>query len=561
MKKFILVITICTSFIGVSQNLENKIPGNAKAVISINGERLLELISMEEFDNYSFVQELIKEAGRSNDDSVIASIKDFGFNINSKAYYFYQANDSIYYHNLLIKLSDKNKFENLLPASSKEKIAQKGSTNIMNEGNMVTIWNDNILLLSSGEKSRNYFYDNEVYNGSKEDYAIRNSENTWTEMHAMDIFNGNRTQSIATNKNYLASKGKEAVASAWISYSELVNAAISKANLMRMMNFTLLSKSGMYGIENLSGNLYFDNEAARMTTKIEISPAWQKMFKKIYNSKIDKNFFNYFDQNDVLAYASFTVDMQSLLEEYPAMAGSIYGGMAPETKQETAVAVEFLSLLIDEQAISELITGDMLFILNDISEKEVEYTSYEYDSDYNRKDTIKTKKEVLPEFTIMIGSKKEKLLNKLARLGVKHKVFEYQNANYYKLETNYTKPFNLFTGVKDDIVFITTTEERMQSIISNTANSNLGKHRKLIANNVSTFFINGKLLMSKLPEDEMNRKEKGYLNFAKENFSDAYFKTSKLKGNKILSELTINAPEKEGNSLKFILNFMEVLAN
>ena len=317
----------------------------------------------------------------------------------------------------------------------------------------------------------------------------------------------------------------------------------------------------MYGIENLSGNLYFDNEAARMTTKIEISPAWQKMFKKIYNSKIDKNFFNYFDQNDVLAYASFTVDMQSLLEEYPAMAGSIYGGMAPETKQETAVAVEFLSLLIDEQAISELITGDMLFILNDISEKEVEYTSYEYDSDYNRKDTIKTKKEVLPEFTIMIGSKKEKLLNKLARLGVKHKVFEYQNANYYKLETNYTKPFSLFTGVKDDIVFITTTEERMQSIISNTANSNLGKHRKLIANNVSTFFINGKLLMSKLPEDEMNRKEKGYLNFAKENFSDAYFKTSKLKGNKILSELTINAPEKEGNSLKFILNFMEVLAN
>jgi len=119
----------------------------------------------------------------------------------------------------------------------------------------------------------------------------------------------------------------------------------------------------------------------------------------------------------------------------------------------------------------------------------------------------------------------------------------------------------LFTGVKDDIVFITTTEERMKSIISNTANSNLGKHRKLIANNISTFFINGKQLMSKLPEDDLNRKEKGYLNFAQENFSDAYFKTSNLKGNKILSELTINAPEKQGNSLKFILNFMEVLAN
>ena len=54
MKKILLIIAICISYTSTGQNLESKIPNTAQAVVSINGDRLFELVSSSDFDKYDF---------------------------------------------------------------------------------------------------------------------------------------------------------------------------------------------------------------------------------------------------------------------------------------------------------------------------------------------------------------------------------------------------------------------------------------------------------------------------------------------------------------------------
>jgi len=115
--------------------------------------------------------------------------------------------------------------------------------------------------------------------------------------------------------------------------------------------------------------------------------------------------------------------------------------------------------------------------------------------------------------------------------------------------------------VKNDILFFSTSENKISNIINDRMVGNAGKHKKLIRKSVSAFYMNGQQMMSKVPASEFSNKEKDYLDFAQENFKDAYLKSSKIKGDKMLSEIIINTSESQGNSLKLILNFVEALAN
>jgi len=566
MKKILIIIAICVSYTSIAQNLESKIPNSAQAVVSVNGSNLLELISIAEFDKYSFSKEIFGEFNRKDREEKIQSIADFGFEINSKGYYFYKPTDSVKYHTFMVKLADRNKFESLLSKRDKEKIERKDGMNIFVESSAVAMWNDQMLVFTGSDRSYSYFDQNKerlmklAENDNDDFYDIkRRLVKVWTAAHVKSVFNGSSGNSILTNKSYVSSKDAKAEASAWIkNYGELISSAV---DLYRFSGLPRNSfNSSLFGLESITSNLYLEDDAMRMTGEMEIDENWQKIFKKMYNSKMNSNFFKYFDQNQALAYMSFSMDMQAVFEEYPAMMASIYGSVLPEAREEIQVGTELISILMDEEAIGDLVTGDMLFILNDFGEKEVTYTSYEYDEDYKRKEVTKTKVDVLPDFTFMIGSKKGKFLTKAALLGVKHKL-GVRKGGYFKILAPKSEiPFDMYTAVKNDILFFTTSEDRIKNILNGTHKSDLGKHKKLIKNNVSTIYVNGEKLMDKIPSDELSRREREFLKYGQDHYKDAYFKTSKIKGNKMKSEVKINIKDSKENSLKLMFNYIDLLA-
>ena len=167
-------------------------------------------------------------------------------------------------------------------------------------------------------------------------------------------------------------------------------------------------------------SLIFDKDEIRISTNLTINNQLVPAYKKMYDSKLEKSFLKYFDESDMLAYISITSDMKNILEEYPNLLTKTYGSMAPNFNEEMDIVADIVSVMLDEEAIGELITGDMMVILHDIEEMEMTYKSYEYDEDYNSVEVEKTMTENIPTFSFLLGSKNEELINKIMKLGIKY---------------------------------------------------------------------------------------------------------------------------------------------
>ena len=560
MKKIILTIALIATTISFSQSLESKIPANTKVVVTVDGSRLLELMPLTEFENYAVIKEIIKDV--QQDKPHINGISDLGFDINSDAYYFYYPTDSITYHVGLIKLKNRADFEKLLDESDQKKIVREGNVSHYSEDSELNMmWNDNILILSGGMLSYSYFdknrerFEAQALNEDESFYEVKKRvAGTWAANYAKQLFNY-KGASIQSNQNYQKSKDINASVTLWISnYGGMMNDMMN-SSLYYTMGSRMNVKNNRLGFGSMVAQLYFEEDKARMTSKLEINENWQKTFKKIYASKLDKSFFKYFNENDVLSYASFSMNTEAFLDEYPRLMSEIYGGMLPEYEEETSVAADLFSLILDEEAVGELVTGDMLFVLNDIVEKDITYTTYEYDDDYNETEVKKTKKEASPDFTIMVGSENEKLLFRLIRLGVKHEAFETKK-NYYKLNLPSKTPFDLFAVIKDEKIFLTTSEKRLTDIISNRVVSKSDAHKKRIRKNSSVLYVDLDNLIAKIPESELSSSEKEFAKYAEGNLKEAYF-TGKMKGNILYSELIIETEKNRKNSLKVLLDFLE----
>jgi len=561
MKKIILTITLVTTSLGFAQSLESRIPANAQAVISVNGENLFELISLADLDNNAIGKEIIKDVRREKPD--FNSLSNFGFSTNSKAFYFYQPTDSISYHNFIIKLNDRGAFEKSIDEATMSKIVKNGSISSVLDYDTSIMWNDNMLMFTVGDRSYSYFdahqerFKKQAENEEEELYQIkRRITGEWITNNATKLFNY-KGASILSNKNYLKSVDKKASASAWInSYGELMTGMMG--GLSYYMGGMTAANYNNLGFGTMNAHLYFEKDVAKITSNMEVNDKWKKAIKKMYKSKIDNSFFNYFNENEIIGYTSIAMNTEAVLDEYPDLVSEMYSGMLPDFKEEMDVSAELFSLILDEKAVGDLITGNMLFVLNDIGEKEVTYTTYEYDDDYNETKVEKTKKEISPEFTFMIGSENEKLLFKLVKLGVKHKAFE-QNNNYYKLNLPNKTPFDLYAVIKDEIVFITSSEKQLANIISPNPISSLGDHKKTIRKNAAVMYLDVEKLLSKIPNEELGRDEKKMISFATSNLNNAYYKSGKMKGNSIVSEFVVETASNRENSLKVLLDFIDFM--
>jgi hypothetical protein len=562
MRKLLLLVTLFTTFLGFSQNLEQLIPADTEIVISANGNHLLQLVSVKELNNFMIGREILKNVNRKKDENQkFKRLDDLGFDLNSKAYYFYKSNDSISYHSFIIKLNNRTNFEKLMEKKS-ENVIKKDGYNIKKGWGDLSIWNDNMFLFIGINSNREYMDENEnrLRNGDEDTsfYSIKKDlAAEWAEQYALNLLN-KKGGTIAFNNSYMSSKDTKADATLWVkNYGEVIKNSLESIKYFLPRNLRNMPEGSadMYGISTVTSNLYFEAEKIRMDVDMKVTDNWKNAYKNMYNSKLDKRFFKYFDQNKALAYMSMSVDTKAALDAYPRIATSLYGGALPGFQEEMNIGADLISLLLDEEAISNLVTGDMLFVLNDLGEKEVTYTTYEYDEDYNSTEVTKTKMEIHPDFTIMIGSENSALINRFANIGVKHHVMD-KTAGYYKFKTPDSVPFELYAIMKNGILIITTSDAAITNISTNNFHANSGKHKKLMRKNTTVFYVNPKAIIARLPAKEGTKNYK--LNkYVQKNLVGSFLITSKMVADHFHSTATFDTKATSGNALKYIFNFIE----
>ncbi|MHC9089380.1 hypothetical protein ACXIHB_11780 [Tenacibaculum sp. IMCC1] len=550
-----------------AQRLESKIPNNIDVLVSANAENLFKLIEVSDIDKNAIGKEILKDINRRRDEDKVSSVANAGIDIKSNAYYFFTKTDSISYHNFYVELKDRELFESMLSKRNKKKIRRMEGYNIIEGRSDIRIWNDDYLLLVNGDASRGYFSTHkERLDKLKEEgefgYNFRKRiGKDWTKKYVLDLFNKNVIMSIATNKKFQKSKKKNASATLWIrNYGMLMTDLFKSFGGYLYPMYAEGGNQNIYGVEEVTANLFFDKSDARILLDMSVSSDMKKSFKKIYNKKMSSNLVNSFDHDKALAFWSISIDTEETLKEYPELLHKMYGGILPKFQEEMELVGDLFSLVIDEKAVGRLVTGDALLVLNDFSKQEVEYTTYEYDKDYKRKEVTKTKEEFIPDFTLMIGSEEEDLLNKFFKLGEKHKAVEIEN-NVVKFKTKKSDiPFDLYSVVKNDVLYLTTSKTNALSIASGNNNFNTKKHSKLVRDNSTVLFVDVNAVLNKIPNKWMSKSEKEAMRFSTDNLNDGVFRVSRMKGNTISSELKISTQGTEENTLKLLLEFINTVA-
>ncbi len=374
---------------------------------------------------------------------------------------------------------------------------------------------------------------------------------TWMTAQAEQIFNGNY-ESIENNKSYTNSLDSKAIAELWVSSLQDVYNAVAP-------EFGTYGKAGlMKGYGSLNAKLFMDNKSFRISTGLELAQEQADSYKKIMNKKLNKNFLKYVNSDKAIGFMSYAIDTKAYLEEFPKLMKQTYGSfLGGRMDEEMDLGADLLSLLLDEEAVSKVIKGDALFVINGLNTKDVTYTTYDYDDDYKQKEVVKTKKETLPDFLFMFSSDDTRLINKLIKYGV-NKNFVSADGNIYKI-TEKKSPIDIYFLIKDGIVFFGNSLTEIQAINNNQVNNSISKiHKNLLSKNNFSFLFNAKNLVGKVPASEIGGEETAKkFNSTLEKMGNVYMKSNPIKGRLVSADISAEIPNGHENALKYLFSLIE----
>lgn len=395
-------------------------------------------------------------------------------------------------------------------------------------------------------------YDTYQQERAEQDARKKRLALVWMTAQADQIFNGNY-QSIENNKSYAASLDNKAVAELWVS-------SLQDAYNIIAPGFGTYGKAGlMKGYGSLNAKLFMDNKSFRISTGLELSQEQADSYKKILNRKLNKKILKYVNSEKALGFMSYSIDTKAYLEEFPKLLKQTYGSfMGAKMDEEMDLGADLISLLLDEEAVSKVIKGDALFVINGLNTKEVTYTTYEYDDDYKQKEVTKTKNEMLPDFLFMFSSDDTRLINKLIKYGVNKNFVSAEGAIYKIMEKK--SPIDIYLQIKDGIVFFGNSLTEMQGIQNNQYGSyKLSKmHKQLLSKNNFSFLFNAKNLAGKVPASEIGGEETAKkFNSTMEKMGNVYMKSNPIKGKLVSADISAEIPDGHENALKYLFSLIE----
>ncbi|SMC81623.1 hypothetical protein [Pedobacter nyackensis] len=611
-KCLIAVFLTGMTFTSYAQDLVHKIPSDALAVATFKGKNLTELMSLTEF-NKSFTGKKILSKFSRKADKPYSSVDDLGFNLASSFYYYNQSNDSVTYNCFLSPVKNAAQVDALYTWGD-YKFNQKGNIRSYynSDSTEVAHWNNEMFLFVVAIEKKDYFSRPEVMErfGLTEDYpasevvadtaiavdasedvpadsiavesAVVESEDVvtdtalvdstmvdddssnsffknqqqkksiiaaWTQHMVDEFFAGTNKTSILNNNDFLKSQDAQAEATIWVSgIDKLFNSYMPAIPYLKGMSFF-----NGYGSGN--AKFYLEDKSIRLTTSMTFSDEIAAVFKRVHQRKLNKRFLKYVNEDRMIGYMGYALDTKAYLEEYPKLMSKIYGSVYAE---EIGMAADLLSLLLDEEAIGKVVKGDALFIFNGLMQNEVSYKSYEYNEDnFESKEVMKTKKETLPDFLLMISSEDTRLIDKLIAYGAKKDLVK-KRAGYYELSIP-KSPLSLYFTIKDQIIFFTTSITEIDDIAANSYVAKIsGKHKKtLLSSNYSAYF-SGKKLAGKIPSEEFGGAKKlEKANRVLNSLGDIYLNSNPIKGNVVSGQVSMDIPANQPNALKYLFSLIE----
>lgn len=304
-----------------------------------------------------------------------------------------------------------------------------------------------------------------------------------------------------------------------------------------------------------SYNLYFDDDKVKLITNYRHNdPKVQKSISEFYSGTNNKKLGNLLSDKSI-GYFSVNLNGYKSFDATYDLIENISENQ--EYKKEISLMVETMKIVLDEKAISKIIPGNAIFILNDLKYKKVEYTDYEYDEDYNEKEVTKTKDAPTPDFTFAFTTENEGYWNRLFDMMSTNKEtaenFK-KKGNFYEFKDKYNKDFDrLIFAVKDGIVYLTTSAE---NIGAKTQSSTTRKYAKEVSKHSMSGWFNAKKLVVGLEKEFEDQKDKDLYHLFRNKTGELTYK-SDANSNSIQTETNYHIDGSSENSLMYFFDLFD----
>jgi len=611
---FILALSITIS--ATAQKLQTLIPKDAAFAGMINIEQVKTKADFEELIKLPIVKKMDKEIASELSKEIVKSgtgnyldLRKYGINIESQAWFYFSVSDKMYSGALLLSISDKNKFTEFVKLLTKDLQGEniKSSANYMQafSHDLHIVWNNNVAALFSATVSVAYkkeieanlnkqFGQEEVIEEATEevveeiveeateevveevpvdDYpnnnntyvdiyelkyaAIDSVKNAWFKQNTAGMLQNKGTNSFAGNSEfntYLKSKPDAAFVLDYSSLKSITNSSLS--SLSRWygdalpFDFVNSFTDGM----RMYAKIDFKQDVVELNYDMKYSDKVSEIFNKVKKKKISKNFLKYMSK-DLMGYYAVGIDV----EGYSEGVKSLLKKNLPEIPVygETAVStIDILDIIIDEKAIYDLFTGDIILAINGFKDMEVIHKTYDYDDEFNRIEIIDTSMQKMPEVLYMMGIGNQKDVNKIVRVLVNTKVVK-QEGNIYIVDTKEVK-LPVYFSISDGILFVSNNKDYVKKPTIYTTQNQLGReHAKLFKKN--TFVAYGDISgIADYFSKEGPKSEENMLIETGKKFQDLKM-YGKQKGKYMYSGYILQLSKTEDNSIADILKFMDFI--
>lgn len=375
---------------------------------------------------------------------------------------------------------------------------------------------------------------------------------SWLTTSTQQIFDkSNTTSSILNNPGYQRSADNNAIATFWMADIQSVYSTF--------FPYKYFSKYGnfMRGYGNVNARLYMGKEQIRLTGEMGLDAEKSASYARICDHKLNKKFFKYIKGDSLIGFMSYSFNTEAYMNELPKLLTGSYSSYGARYEEEMMLATDLLSLMLDEKAIAKVIKGDALFLMTNVSKKQVTYQTYNYDEEtFEYKDTVMTKTETLPDFLCMVSSDDTRLIEKLLQYAIRKEKIQLNNGIYSIGQTK-KNPFNLHILIKDGIVFLGTSLQDISQIRDGSFKGNLDKQQKeLLTKNNMALFFSPKSLGAKMPVDELKEDSEKIVKLLG-GTGNVYITSAGIKDGYISMDMTADVPKEKENALKYFLDLID----
>ncbi len=602
-----------------SQTCLRYVPSNAPVVVSMNLKNLDKKVNLNQLRQYNFYQEMIRELTKSEtmDEFESAYYEEFmnapenlGYNMLEPFYFFVKKEGDHTHFTLVTRLADRSKYESGLKQLTREKylqnLQQLEGYQLYQHGGETYAWNDevvvNVWTETTYDPYSNLDFDEEIYNeeGVEEPWDVEEeptpttepeeevSEETpvfeeydtaeWTEWTdpetkaaaaawAGKVLRREFLQPLSANERFRKGIEKPADLHLWVDYEYIMTFLQedgSAANLglggemEQAMTFLKSFTEIFYADTYLSMGLNFENGKMAIDYDLFFNDEMRSLYRGMYDVKFNRKFLRYVKGGDQLfGYLYLNYNIEKTIEEGKSLMYKLFEA-TPEYGEMAADAMQILGIFIDEEAIGNLLKGDMLLAVSGLQTVPVSISTYDFDEDFNITPKDTTVLQTQPIFTGMLSYGNEKDIMKFINLGLHSKVLT-KEGNYFKLSIP-DEGLNIYLAMKKGVLIFTND----LSLIVNRLGKGYArkerlskKHRKLLCESSTGFYWDIPNTIKAVDSDDPpGASPIPYLDMINKEFESVEMSTLKKVDDRLHSRIDFNFRNKNVNSLQQFFNFL-----